>query len=64
MSKINFENIDIAMSYSIINMKLRDFYPSLEEFCKAEDQDLKKLVEYFENNGYYYNKEKNKIQEK
>lgn len=64
MSKINFENIDIVMSYSIINMKLRDFYPSLEEFCKAEDQDLKKLVEYFENNGYYYNKEKNKIQEK
>lgn len=64
MSKINFENMDITMFYSIINMKLRDFYPSLEEFCKAEDQDLKKLVEYFENNGYYYNKEKNKIQEK
>ena len=61
MFKTNFENIDIAIAYSIINMKLRDFYPSLEDFCESEGYDLKKLVEYFENNGYYYDKEKNTL---
>ena len=64
MANINFENMEIAMAYSIINMKLRDFYASLEEFCENEGQDLKKLIEYFENNGYYYDKEKNLLREK
>ncbi|MGF6907221.1 DUF4250 domain-containing protein [Fusobacterium sp. PH5-44] len=61
MNKINFEDMDISIAYSIINMKLRDYYSSLEDFCANEEQDLKKLVEYFGNNGYYYDIEKNKF---
>ena len=61
MDKINIENMEIEMAYSIINMKLRDFYSSLEEYCENENQNLKKLIEYFENKGYYYDEVNNML---
>lgn len=58
---MNFLTMDINIAYSMINMKLRDFYSSLDELC--EDMDISKgeLTEYFENNGYIYNENTNQF---
>lgn len=58
---MNFLTMDINIAYSMINMKLRDFYSSLDELC--EDMDISKgeLTEYFENNGYIYNENINQF---
>lgn len=60
---MNFLNMDINIAYSMINMKLRDFYSSLDDLC--EDMDISKgeLLEHFEKNGYRYNEERNKFEE-
>ena len=36
---------------SVLNTKLRDFYPSLEECCKAEDIDPKALTKKLKSVG-------------
>lgn len=60
---MDFLNMDINIAYSMINMKLRDFYSSLDNLC--DDMDIRKneLLEYFEKNGYRYNEERNKFEE-
>lgn len=58
---MNFLTMDINIAYSMINMKLRDFYSSLDELC--EDMDISKgeLIEHFEKNGYIYNENTNQF---
>ena len=58
---MNFLTMDINIAYSMINMKLRDFYSSLDELC--EDMDISKgeLTEHFKNNGYIYNENTNQF---
>lgn len=46
---------------SVLNTKLRDFYPSLEECCKAEDIDLKSLTEKLKSVGYVYSPDRNQF---
>ena len=52
-------NMDVNILVSLVNMKLRDFYDSLEKFCEdnniTEDEIKSKLIE----GGYNYNKESN-----
>ncbi len=33
----NYLVMDINIAYSMVNMKLRDFYSSLDDFCEGED---------------------------
>ena len=58
---MNFLTMDINIAYSMINMKLRDLYSSLDDLC--EDMDISKgeLTEHFENNGYIYNENTNQF---
>ena len=35
---MNFLTMDINIAYSMINMKLRDFYSSLDDLC--DDMDI------------------------
>ena len=60
---MDFLNMDINIAYSMINMKLRDFYSSLDNLC--DDMDIRKneLLEHFEKNGYKYNENRNKFEE-
>ena len=44
---------------SVINTKLRDFYPSLEELCKSLDADRAALEEKLAAAGYRYDPQKN-----
>lgn len=49
------------MLYSFINMKLRDFYPSLDALC--EDMNIEKgdIVQKLKAVGFEYSPEKNRF---
>ena len=45
---------DTEMLVSIINMKLRDFYGSVDELCDDLDEDRDELMELLEKAGHRY----------
>lgn len=49
------------MLMSWVNMKLRDFYPSLEALCEDLEIDPEELVETLGKAGFEYNSELNKF---
>ena len=49
----------ILLSY--INMKLRDGYPSLQEFCAENDVDADKLTNKLKAVGYRYDETTNQF---
>ncbi len=46
---------------SVLNTRLRDFYPTLEECCKAEGADAEEITRKLSQIGYSYNAEKNQF---
>lgn len=52
---------DPFMLLSIINLKLRDFYDSLESLCDDLDINKSELVEKLSKIGYSYNKLENQF---
>lgn len=52
---------DPIMLMSWVNMKLRDFYPSLETLCEDLEIDREELIETLEKAGFEYNSELNKF---
>lgn len=52
---------DTAMLLSFINLKLRDFYPSLDAFCEDMDEDRTGIEKRLAEIDYYYDEEKNQF---
>lgn len=52
---------DPMMLYSTINMKLRDFYGSLDELCADLDVSRTEIEEKLRAAGFEYNEELNKF---
>ena len=52
---------DPVMLLSFINLKLRDFYPSLEALCEDLDVDGKEITDKLATIDYHYNTEKNQF---
>lgn len=52
---------DPMMLMSWVNMKLRDFYPSLESLCEDLEIDQKELTDQLSQAGFEYNYELNKF---
>ncbi len=52
---------DPFMLLSFVNMKLRDFYPSLDEMCRSLDIDRDTLITKLQAAGFEYNAEQNKF---
>lgn len=52
---------DAVMLLSFINLKLRDFYPSLDAFCEDTGEDKKEIEEKLATIDYHYDKEKNQF---
>lgn len=50
---------DPNMLLSIINMKLRDFYPSLDALCDDLDEDKEEIEAILKAEGYTYNSNSN-----
>lgn len=55
---------DKAMLQSLLNMKLRDFYSSLEALCDDMEIGLHELHQVLESYGLVYVKELNQLREK
>ena len=51
---------DPAMLLSVINLKLRDFYPSLNELCKDLDENEDEIKEILATIGYHYDVKQNR----
>lgn len=52
---------DPNMLYSILNMKLRDFYPSLDALCEDMGIDNAELEKRLREAGFFYAPEQNRI---
>lgn len=52
---------DPIMLLSVVNLKLRDFYPSLEALCEDLDVDAAQLRSTLETVGYAYSAERNQF---
>ena len=52
---------DPAMLLSYVNLKLRDFYPDLEELCRSLDIEREKLEKTMASIGYEYNPKSNRF---
>ena len=52
---------DATILLSYINTQLRDFYPSLEEFCKAAGVDRGYIIEKLGKIDYEYDEVLNKF---
>lgn len=52
---------DPVMLLSFINLKLRDFYSNLDDFCDDFDVDKNEIIEKLKGIDYTYDKEKNQF---
>lgn len=52
---------DPIMLYSVVNLKLRDFYSSLDALCEDMDVDKKELVAKLSAAGFEYQEEYNRF---
>ena len=52
---------DPMMLFSVINMKLRDYYRSLDELCEDMNIDKRELIEKLAAYGFEYSEENNKF---
>lgn len=52
---------DPVMLLSFVNLKLRDYYKSLEALCDDLDADQAELVSRLETIDYHYNAEQNRF---
>lgn len=58
---MNFLTMDINIAYSMINMKLRDFYSSIDDLCDDLNLNKEELLKHFEKNGFSYNENTNQF---
>lgn len=52
---------DPVMLLSFVNMKLRDFYDSLDALCEGLDADRQDILDRLEGIGYHYDAERNQF---
>ena len=63
LMKSDMQNLpqDPMMLFSVINMKLRDYYRSLDELCEDMNVDKQELIEKLAAFGFEYSEENNKF---
>jgi len=57
LSKDNLETMDVNILLSVVNMKLRNDFGSLESLCSSFEVDKDQLVARLEKEGYVYDEE-------
>ena len=50
---------DPMILFSVINMKLRDFYPTLDALCDDMDEDKQAILDAMASVGFRYDPERN-----
>lgn len=61
MDKNAIETMDVNILLSMINMKLRDEYPSLIRLCEDWDVNEEDIINRMSKNGYEYNEQLNQF---
>lgn len=61
MTTEDIKDMDPNILVSIINLKLRDYYSSLENLCEDMDIDINILENSLEKGGFSYSKEVNQF---
>lgn len=61
MDKDSLMEMDPNIAVSIINLKLRDFYSSLSEFCNDIGADQQSLENKLSKHGYTYKEDINQF---
>lgn len=61
MTTEDIKDMDPNILVSIINLKLRDYYSSLENLCEDMDIDINVLENSLEKGGFSYSKEVNQF---
>ena len=52
---------DPVMLLGVVNTKLRDYYPNLEELAKAEGVSAEEIINKLETINYHYNETRNQF---
>ena len=52
---------DSVMLLSFMNLKLRDFYSSLDAFCEDLDVDKQEIIDKLATIDYHYDSERNQF---
>lgn len=52
---------DSVMLLSYVNLKLRDYYSSLDDFCDSEDVEKQAVLDKLSGIGYVYSIEQNQF---
>ena len=52
---------DPVMLLSVVNTKLRDFYPNLEELAKAEDTPEEEIIDTLKKINYIYDEKQKRF---
>lgn len=55
---------DPEILYSMINLKLRDYYSNLDDLCEDQEEDKEAVLKTLENAGYVYNAAENRFMPK
>lgn len=61
MTTEDIKDMDPNILVSIINLKLRDYYSSLENLCEDMDIDINILESSLEKGGFSYNEDINQF---
>lgn len=52
---------DPVMLLSFVNLKLRDYYQSVDDFCEDMDLDKQAILDKLSAIGYVYNEDRNQF---
>ena len=52
---------DPMILFSVLNMKLRDFYPSLDALCDDLDEDRQAIIDAMKAVGFRYDPNRNQF---
>lgn len=53
---------DPVMLLSVVNTKLRDYYPSLDVLCEEMDAKKEEIIRELSGIGYVYNADRNQFE--
>ena len=54
---------DAILLFSVVNVKLRDFYSSLDALCEDLGEDRKEIEQTLRRAGYVYNESTNQFEQ-
>ena len=58
---MQYLSLEKDIFYSLVNMKLRDFYTDIEDFCLSENIDLEDFYNKLKEFNFEYDRDNNRL---